>query len=645
MKACDMVSVSPVEGTLPATGKALLPSPDALQPLALRSMFWRPKYSAESPWLEHLPFAFWLVEAHRPRLIVELGAGSPVVYFSFCQAVERLELETHCVRICGQAASGSGKAAGDEEARAYNASHYSAFSRVEAREIAAARNQFEDGSIDVLHIADGGGALSGKELSDWMSKLSSRGVLLFHGGGEQQVPASARRTAAGLARMHPMFEFGHGSGLTLVAVGTEQPELVKLLCMASGSSHARRAVHDAFSHLGRACADARAITAERSASRRLKESIEGYELRLAAMRAELSDADLGLSSRTMELEAARQKLSGQFEERAAERGHLAERITVLQEARADLKQQLETLQQRADAASATLLARVEQVGRLEQAVATREVRISQLETAMGQRDADIAALQSRAASLERTVREKDAQSAALLKDKEDLSRKASQLAQTVKRLELLLQEKEAEGEATRKERDSLEGQLHELQADARHAGARLGIAHEELADLTRFVIEAEQRTDEVAQERELVERKVHASEVRSKALYGRLVALQRLLERAPGGAGADAPARTTESSDTLEEQCRVVLRSGLFDAEWYLHRYPDIADAGADPLTHFVLHGATEFRDPGPYFSTSAYLAANGGRLPEAANPLLHYLSSEAEPTWANARLEVPHAS
>jgi glycosyltransferase involved in cell wall biosynthesis len=36
----------------------------------------------------------------------------------------------------------------------------------------------------------------------------------------------------------------------------------------------------------------------------------------------------------------------------------------------------------------------------------------------------------------------------------------------------------------------------------------------------------------------------------------------------------------------------------LFDKVWYLHEYPDVAQAKIDPLTHFVLHGFEEGRKP-----------------------------------------------
>jgi hypothetical protein len=64
----------------------------------------------------------------------------------------------------------------------------------------------------------------------------------------------------------------------------------------------------------------------------------------------------------------------------------------------------------------------------------------------------------------------------------------------------------------------------------------------------------------------------------------------------------------------------------LFDAEWYLMMYPDVAKQKVNPALHYVEHGAAEGRDPGPAFSTIGYL----GRYPDVKssgiNPLLHYL-------------------
>jgi glycosyltransferase involved in cell wall biosynthesis len=68
------------------------------------------------------------------------------------------------------------------------------------------------------------------------------------------------------------------------------------------------------------------------------------------------------------------------------------------------------------------------------------------------------------------------------------------------------------------------------------------------------------------------------------------------------------------------------LRSGLFDADWYLETYPEVATAGHDPFEHYVSMGAREGRDPGPRFSTRRYQQRYPDMVQSGVNPLLHYL-------------------
>ena len=55
--------------------------------------------SESDHWLGHIPFAFWIVEATQPDLIVELKPHTGNSYFSFCQAVRRLGLGTCCCAV------------------------------------------------------------------------------------------------------------------------------------------------------------------------------------------------------------------------------------------------------------------------------------------------------------------------------------------------------------------------------------------------------------------------------------------------------------------------------------------------------------------------------------------------------------------
>jgi hypothetical protein len=70
----------------------------------------------------------------------------------------------------------------------------------------------------------------------------------------------------------------------------------------------------------------------------------------------------------------------------------------------------------------------------------------------------------------------------------------------------------------------------------------------------------------------------------------------------------------------------LILLSGLFDADWYRKFYPDVADSGLNPVTHYLRIGARKKRHPSRWFDVDFYLS----KYPEVAaagiNPLIHYL-------------------
>lgn len=73
-------------------------------------------------------------------------------------------------------------------------------------------------------------------------------------------------------------------------------------------------------------------------------------------------------------------------------------------------------------------------------------------------------------------------------------------------------------------------------------------------------------------------------------------------------------------------QAGIIRRCGLFDADWYLKKYPDLARPGIDPAKHYLLHGAADLRDPGPHFDTGHYLRLYPDIGTVGINPLLHYI-------------------
>lgn len=63
----------------------------------------------------------------------------------------------------------------------------------------------------------------------------------------------------------------------------------------------------------------------------------------------------------------------------------------------------------------------------------------------------------------------------------------------------------------------------------------------------------------------------------------------------------------------------------LFDRDWYLVRYPDIAAARVDPWRHYLIHGASEGRSPNPLFDSDWYCRQYPEVRTAGANALLHY--------------------
>ncbi|GAB0114499.1 hypothetical protein AcidC75_20230 [Acidisoma sp. C75] len=216
--------------------------------------FWTADHIVDSAWLEHGPFAFWLVDALRPRSFVELGSHNGFSYFCACQAVKTLGLGTACYAIDSWE--------GDEHAGFYgneifaavsdvHERHYSDFSTLMRCYFAQALPYFPDGSIDLLHI-DGrhgyGDVL--EDFTTWAPKLSPRGVVIFHDTNVRERDFGVWRLWAELQARYPSFEFLHGHGLGVLAPGPEIPDGLKPLVYANEAE--RALIQHSYARLGRA---------------------------------------------------------------------------------------------------------------------------------------------------------------------------------------------------------------------------------------------------------------------------------------------------------------------------------------------------------------------------------------------------------
>jgi hypothetical protein len=78
----------------------------------------------------------------------------------------------------------------------------------------------------------------------------------------------------------------------------------------------------------------------------------------------------------------------------------------------------------------------------------------------------------------------------------------------------------------------------------------------------------------------------------------------------------------------VRRYARLVRRSGLFNAQFYLSQCDGDPDAQRDPLTHYLVRGAALGLEPSPLFDTSAYLARNPIAAAPRKNPLVHFIRS-----------------
>lgn len=91
---------------------------------------------------------------------------------------------------------------------------------------------------------------------------------------------------------------------------------------------------------------------------------------------------------------------------------------------------------------------------------------------------------------------------------------------------------------------------------------------------------------------------------------------------------APAPRSQAAGPNVLLTRSQREAVAEAFDAAFYLGSNPDVADAGQDPLEHFLVAGWREGRDPSPYFSLTDYLELNPDVARLGTNPFVHYVTA-----------------
>ncbi len=126
-------------------------------------------------------------------------------------------------------------------------------------------------------------------------------------------------------------------------------------------------------------------------------------------------------------------------------------------------------------------------------------------------------------------------------------------------------------------------------------------------ELEEQLREARAETERVLAEKRLVEdslqRRFDEIALLTQAVVerdARLTEAAEKIRRAVTGLRESAGPSIRDRLSGIRQKMWRLKQSGLFDAQWYLAQNKDVAEAGVDPLFHYVCYGANEGRHPNP---------------------------------------------
>lgn len=224
-------------------------------------IFDNPAYLSHiNAWHGHIPFAFWCIYALRPNIFVELGTHYGDSYFAFCQAMQKVNMMPHYPNdeyIHNAHAVDTWQ--GDKHAGFYGSevidkvvevnSQYYPFSTLHKETFAEAVSNFQDKSIDLLHIDGYHTYKDTKETFEmYLPKLSDKAVVLFHDTNVDNPDFGVSQFVDELK--YQRYDFLHCNGLSVLCVGKDIPKPLDILLNASGMEKARfRAVFQALGYI------------------------------------------------------------------------------------------------------------------------------------------------------------------------------------------------------------------------------------------------------------------------------------------------------------------------------------------------------------------------------------------------------------
>ena len=172
-----------------------------------------------------------LMELLRPRKVVELGTHWGVSYCAWCQAVTDIGLTTECYAVDTWIGDPDAGYYDDEIYNDLSEYHkqYESFSKLLRMKFDEALQLIPNRSVDLLHI-DGMHSYEAvkHDYETWLPKMSESGLVLFHDTMVTWDDFGVHKLWSELSPSFPHFNFEHGFGLGVLAVGRDQSDAINL---------------------------------------------------------------------------------------------------------------------------------------------------------------------------------------------------------------------------------------------------------------------------------------------------------------------------------------------------------------------------------------------------------------------------------
>ena len=172
-------------------------------------------------WEGHRDFVYDLINFVKPKMITELGSQYGCSLFTFCQSVKDNKLDTRIRAVDMWSGDIGAPDTGEEVFALVNKIKDKYFSDLDIKlyqmRFDDALPDFEDGSIDILHI-DGGHTFEDvdHDLKTWLPKLADDGIILFHDVYSTIDDGSCVHWRETKKKYKNFFDFEHSCGLGIL---------------------------------------------------------------------------------------------------------------------------------------------------------------------------------------------------------------------------------------------------------------------------------------------------------------------------------------------------------------------------------------------------------------------------------------------